>query len=210
MKSLKSIIKYQRLPSEYQTVKSLKTYTHSQDFNLLKLTRTEWGTVNANPSDSVDFDYNKLYYMAGSGYIRPNPGDLSETITDHSVAYTQTSSSWWGIGFPIQVKPSTKYTLGGKQLDGNITKLVYTLYDNDGHFQSYGQWSANVSILEPTVTITTTATTKTLIVLVCGTTNGASIYASDLQVVEGQTLPAFQPYGKGAVKSIGQNLKDLN
>lgn len=169
-------------------------YSVSSRGNLLKLTRTEWANETANPSDSVNFDYNKLYYMAGSGYIRPNPGDLSETITDHSVAYTQTTSSWWGVGFPIQVKPSTKYTLGGKRSDGNITKLVYTLYDNNGNFQSYGQWTANVSILEPTVTITTTATTKTLIVLVCGTSTGASIYASELQVVEGQTLPEFRPY----------------
>lgn len=163
--------------------------------NLLKLTRSEWGTDTKNPTDSMIFDYNKLYYMAGSGYIRPNPGTLNETITNSSISFTQGSSSWWGIGFPIEVKPNTKYTISGLRTDGDVTKFIYTLYGTDGLFESYAQVDSNASVLNPQITITTGANTKTLVVLICGVTSGTTISMTNIQVEEGQSKTEFEPYG---------------
>lgn len=162
--------------------------------NLLNIYRQGWNADNKQPTDSVTFDYKKLYYMASSGYIRPNPHTLNEKLTLSSVNYTQNSSSWWGIGFPIEVKPSTKYTIGAKRLDGVNTKINYSLYNEDGTFDSYAQLTTNTSNLSPTLTITTGANIKTLVILVCGISTNADIYAYDLQVVEGQTLPTYKPY----------------
>lgn len=163
--------------------------------NLLNIYRKEWNDVSYQPTDAVTFDYNKLYYMASSGYIRPNPLTLNEIITQTSVQYMQTNSSWWGIGFPIEVSPNTKYTISAKRNDGNITKINYTLYNSDGSFDSYAQLSTDTTALNVSKTITTGANVKTLIVVVCGTTTGSIVYAENIQVEEGQTQTAFKPYG---------------
>ena len=168
----------------------------SKSSNLLNIFRQDWNTDNKQPTDTVTFDYSKLYYMASSGYIRQNPHTLNEKITLSSVNYTQTSSSWWGIGFPIEVKPNTKYTIGSKRLDGVNTKINYSLYNADGTFDSYAQITTNTSNLSPTITITTGANIKTLVVLICGISTNADVYAYDLQVVEGQALPEFKPYNE--------------
>lgn len=162
--------------------------------NLLKMWRKEWSTDTKNPTDAVTFDYNKLYYMASSGYLRVNPGNLAETITRDYVKFTQTSSSWWGIGFPMEVKPNTKYTISATRNDGNKTKINYTLYNSDGTFGSYEQLTTNTSILDVSRTITTGANSKTLIVLVCGISTGDTVYAENIQVEEGQTKTDFKPY----------------
>lgn len=186
---------------------SLRTYTASKNLNLLKLTRTEWNSTSYQPTDTVVFDYNKLYYMAGSGYVRPYDNALNATITNHSVGMTATSSSWWGIGFPIKVSPSTKYTISAKRYDGDKTKLLYTVYNSDGTFSRYGQLTSNVNILDITHTITMGANEDTLIVVVAGIAQGDTVYAYDIQVEEGQTATAFMPYGKGSVKSICERIK---
>ena len=178
----------------YSTNKYKMVFLKKTD-NLLKLTRTEWNSVSYQPTDLVTFDYNKLYYMAGSGYIRPKENSLNETITNNSVTFTATNSSWWGIGFPIEVKPNTKYTISLKRTDGNKTKPIYTIYNADGTFSRYSQVSTNVSLLDITNTITTGATETTLIIVIAGITQGDTVYAYDIQVEEGQTATAFKPYG---------------
>lgn len=168
--------------------------------NLLKLKRTEWNSTSYQPTSTVVFDYNKLYYMAGSGYIRPYAPELNETITRNYVTFTQTTSSWCGIGFPFEVKPNTKYTIGAKRLDGNKTKIIYALYNADGSFASYAQVTTNTGILDMSLTITTGANTKTMIIVVAGLTQGDTVYAYDIQVEEGQTRTDFKPYGYEIIK----------
>lgn len=163
--------------------------------NLLKLNRTEWNSTSYQPTSLVPFDYDKLYYMASSGYIRPKDNSLNETITESSITFTQTSSSWWGIGFPFEVKPNTKYTISAKRDDGDKTKIMYALYDADGSFKSYAQLTTNISILDISLTITTGANTKTMVIVVAGITQGNTVYAYDLQVEEGQTRTQYKPYG---------------
>lgn len=180
--------------NDVSDIKRYKVAFLNQTNNVLKLYRTEWGTESKNPTDSVTFDYNKMYYMAGSGYIRPDPGTLNETVTRTSVKYTQSTSTWWGIGFPMEVKPNTKYTISGSRSEGTVTKFVYTLYDNDGVFEDYAQVSSNIAELNPHTTITTGANTKSLVILVCGITSGATIEMWDIQVEEGQTQTTFKPY----------------
>lgn len=168
---------------------------HKKTPNLLKLARTEWNSTSYQPTDLVTFDYDKLYYMASSGYIRPKDNSLNETITNHSVTFTQTSSSWWGIGFPFEVKPNTKYTISAKRDEGTNTKIMYALYNADGSFDSYAQLTTNTSLLDISLTITTGANIKTMIIVVAGITQGNTVYAYDLQVEEGQTRTDFKPYG---------------
>lgn len=182
------------------SVQKVKTNILSKTQNLLKLARTEWNNTSYQPTDLVTFDYNKLYYMASSGYIRPKDNSLNETITNSSVTFTQTSSSWWGIGFPFEVKPSTKYTIGVKRTNGTKTKVMYALYNADGSFASYAQLTTNTSILDISLTITTGANTKTMVIVVAGITQGDTIYAYDLQVEEGQTRTSFKPYGYEIIK----------
>lgn len=168
--------------------------------NLLKINRIGWNSTSYQPTNTVVFDYDRLYYMASSGYIRPKDNSLNETITQSSVTFTQTGSSWWGIGFPFEVKPNTKYTIGAKRTDGNKTKIMYALYNADGSFASYAQVTTNTNILDMSLTITTGANTKTMIIVVAGTTQGNTIYAYDLQVEEGQTRTDFKPYGYEIMK----------
>ena len=182
-----NVVAYQSIP-----VGVLK---HKKTPNLLKLARTEWNSTSYQPTSLVPFDYDKLYYMASSGYIRPKDNSLNETITESSITFTQTSSSWWGIGFPFEVKPNTKYTISAKRDDGNKTKIMYALYDADGSFKSYAQLTTNTSILDISLTITTGANTKTMVIVVAGITQGTTVYAYDLQVEEGQTRTDFKPYG---------------
>ena len=77
---------------------------------------------------------------------------------------------------------------------------MYALYNADGSFDSYAQLTTNTSILDVSLTITTGANIKTMIIVVAGITQGDTIYAYDLQVEEGQTRTNFKPYGYEIIK----------
>lgn len=160
--------------------------------NLINVKDSPFNNSNYNPSDVVPVDYNKVYWMAASGYIRTNkPDDI--TVSGDEISFT-TTGAWYGIGYPIKVKPNTKYTISGIRYEGTNTKFEYAFYDNTGVFKSFAQITTNNNVLDMSATITIPADVDTIFVIVAGTVNGSLVKMSKIQIEEGQNRTPYELY----------------
>ncbi len=163
--------------------------------NLLKMHIDNWNDTNTNPADVASIDYNKVYYMAGSGYMRSDSSDFLNdlSLTNNHVTFTQGSNLWWGVGFPIKVKPNTEYTISGKRSDGS-SKLIYSLYNNIGKFSSYAQITGDINVTDMSLTIKTGTDTETMFIIVAGGTKEKYVDVYDIMVEENTAKTNFEPY----------------
>ena len=167
--------------------------------NLLKMNIDNWNDTKTEPKDTVSINYNKAYYMAGSGYMRSVSSDFLNnlSLTNNHVTFTQSSSLWWGVGFPVKVKPNTEYTISGKRSDGS-SKLIYSLYNSAGKFSSYAQVTANMDVKDMSLTIKTGADIETMFIVVAGDTKEKLVDIYDIMVEENTTKTTFESYKEKA------------
>ena len=121
---------------------------------------------------------NSLYVgSAASNYYSPN--NIANYSLENGVLCVTNKSAGYGIGFNVQVKPNTTYTLSYESNDG----VIYTgLYRADGTFDSYVTGNK----------ITTKSDTAWIILTLRPRASIGSGTFSNVQLVEGSTATEYK------------------
>jgi len=102
------------------------------------------------------------------------------SISNGTVTVTSLNSGY-GVGFPVEIEPSTNYSVSATLTN---TSIRTGFYDSDWNYISYTS----------SATFTTPSNAKYADVVIYGTSVNVSGTAKNIQLEEGQTATTYEPY----------------
>ena len=156
--------------------------------NLIDLTDRVQYPTTFNPTQNVNFDKKYIYFVYASSGYHTTRANFSYSIENNVITVLETNASagdsGYGIGFNVEIKPNTTYTLSCSN-----TSVRVTFYDEDGKYISYAS----------TKTFTTPVNAKHLIIncyISVGSQAGTDLTGvySELQLEAGESATAYEPY----------------
>ena len=125
-------------------------------------------------------------YSVGASYSnwwQPNK------ITDYSISnnsITVTSSTGYGVCFAIKAKPETYYTVSATVV-GNNPRINNAYYDSEGNYLGSATTGGNITTFQ-------TPENTDMMVIIFAPVNNTEATFSNIQVEEGQTATAYEPW----------------
>lgn len=165
-----------------------------QTKNLLSIKQRTLGTLTSGGDKAnvrTDFEFDKYYAgLTMNNYYYPN--SLNSYSVDQDVVTVNPIHGGYGIGFPIKVKPNTKYTISM----GEGGEIGFGFYTAGGEYISHIQQA----------TVTTPANCEIMTVMLRPTVNVSTTY-KNVQLEEGSIATEYEPYGyKVPVTTKSKNL----
>lgn len=153
--------------------------------NLLNtLTRTE-ATLQSGLNEQVNFEFDKYYIgLSPNSYYHYSSNICATGVLEDEI-WKITSKSGYGVGFPVRVKPNTKYVCSGNVSANGRFGIGF--YDKDGNLISY-LYSINMSF-------TTPINCEIITVIIIGAYSEYSqLTFSNIQLELGTVATEYEPY----------------
>lgn len=180
--------KYGNLPTPTRPGYKFKGW---RGYNLLNLYDRMQGQLQGfSNTNQRTFETDKYYVgvTANNYYQESNilQSELSNGIWNIMIKGNATG---YGVGFPLSVKPQTKYTF--HRISNENNSIGITCYDNTG------TWDGNVSMLGgnyTNYTYTTTENCTVMDVVLRPKISNTAVEYSNILVVEGDKVLTYEPY----------------
>ena len=152
--------------------------------NMLDLyNRTSGNPGNYFNTSLRNFEFNK-YYIGMSSDNYASPGNITTFNLDNGIWSIETTSSGYGVGFPIQVLPSTQYIISNNTFN---SMFGISYYDSTGNLISYAM---DNSVRIP---FTTPSNCSIVNIILVGGKNSIKKF-SNIQLEQGSTATPYEPY----------------
>ncbi len=158
--------------------------------NILNLNVDESLPSQTNTSNSTDRTFILNSYVKGLSFNNYyNPTMIISSSISSELLNINSTGSGYGFGFPFHIEPSADYNLSFNVNSNGLYSMLY--YQENGSLIEYNYWRCTNTSISKSFTIP--ANTYYLVVLLAPYA-GYNVTFSNIQLEEGATATAYEPY----------------